>query len=531
MPGAVDVVGTANAAATVTVNNQATERKGEYFHKALALDNTAAPVYSQVDIVGVKNEAGPGGEDAVVLKRGNTYLPKTPEVFTHDADGNLTADGRWTYTWDAENRLMAMEAMATVPVAAKLELEFAYNYQSRRIQKLVYNWNDGSGAYQLQSSTKFVYDGWNLVAELDGNNNLIRSYIWGQDLSGTLQGTGGIGGLLLISDSGESYVPGYDGNGNVVLLISASLGLLAGSYDYGPFGEAIIQSGEHGERNPFKFSSKFTDFETDFVYYGLRFHNPFAGRWLSRDPLEEAGGSNLYAFVKNEPIHQVDPWGLKVEDVKVVVKSFILDFGSSGEQPPEQIMTSPRLVMPNMTVPMEQAWSYWTVLLSSIRMTGMSNPQSDSRDQGYRLYSERHFKVCFDQGKLIEVTPRPKDHVNTDVGPEGFLTPLPMVTWGVKASKRDDSVFEFGWSGKGKPHPWAETLFQSVYPRSSVYIWHTISGEIKVEGQSLKTTVELRGSAFPSHRVWVNNELRKHTPQGLLRDLWRPHPEDASRVK
>ncbi|MEW5977255.1 MAG: hypothetical protein AB1898_15805, partial [Acidobacteriota bacterium] len=135
VPGAVDVVGTANAAATVTVNNQATERKGEYFHKALALDNTAAPVYSQVDIVGVKNEAGPGGEDAVVLKRGNTYLPKTPEVFTHDADGNLTADGRWTYTWDAENRLMAMEAMATVPVAAKLELEFAYNYQSRRIQK------------------------------------------------------------------------------------------------------------------------------------------------------------------------------------------------------------------------------------------------------------------------------------------------------------------------------------------------------------------------------------------------------------
>ena len=47
---------------------------------------------------------------------------------------------------------------------------------------------------------KFVYDGWNLMAELNATNNaVIRSFMWGLDLSGSPQGAGGVGGLLEVN--------------------------------------------------------------------------------------------------------------------------------------------------------------------------------------------------------------------------------------------------------------------------------------------------------------------------------------------
>lgn len=118
VPAALDIFGTADSAATVTVNNQTTSRKGDYFHKELALDNSAAPVSAQINVVGVKNNAGANGEDVVAQHSGKVYLPQANESFSYDADGNLLTDGRWSYSWDAENRLLSMQAMASVPAVA-----------------------------------------------------------------------------------------------------------------------------------------------------------------------------------------------------------------------------------------------------------------------------------------------------------------------------------------------------------------------------------------------------------------------------
>lgn len=62
--------------------------------------------------------------------------------------------------------------------------------------------------------------------------------------------------------------------------------------------------------NPFRFSTKFTDDESDLVYYGYRYYNPSIGRWLSRDPIEEDGGANIYGFIENSPANLIDPLGL-----------------------------------------------------------------------------------------------------------------------------------------------------------------------------------------------------------------------------
>src|SRR5205809_786666 len=88
--------------------------------------------------------------DIVTTNIGNLFLPKTPEAFSYDADGNLTNDGRWAYTWDAENRLLNLTANSSVPSGAKLKLDFTYDHRSRRITKAVWAWN--GSAYVGQST-------------------------------------------------------------------------------------------------------------------------------------------------------------------------------------------------------------------------------------------------------------------------------------------------------------------------------------------------------------------------------------------
>ncbi|MEZ9549281.1 MULTISPECIES: RHS repeat-associated core domain-containing protein, partial [Vibrio] len=60
---------------------------------------------------------------------------------------------------------------------------------------------------------------------------------------------------------------------------------------------------------PFGMSTKRSDFESGLVYFGYRFYMPNLGRWLNRDPLQEQGGINLYAYVDGDPLGYVDPDG------------------------------------------------------------------------------------------------------------------------------------------------------------------------------------------------------------------------------
>jgi hypothetical protein len=151
VPGAVDVIGTSEPDATVTVNNMATQRKGEYFHKELSVLNLATAQHSAISVIGVRKNSGPDEKDVVTEETGHAFVPKTPEIFEHDDDGNLTQDDRWIYTWDAENRLVSMEGGA--PATPK-RLEFRYDFIGRRIQKKVYLWDTGTSAWVSKGSVR-----------------------------------------------------------------------------------------------------------------------------------------------------------------------------------------------------------------------------------------------------------------------------------------------------------------------------------------------------------------------------------------
>ncbi len=219
----------------------------------------------------------------------------------------------WALKWDGENRLIEATNVANVPNAGKQKLTFAYDHLGRRVRKTVYPWSGSNYSTTPSADLVFVYDGWNLVAELNATNKtVLRSYTWGSDLSGDMESAGGIGGLVLQRDhtgGGSHHFVGYDGNGNVTALISGADSAVTAVYEHGPFGEPIRASGTQAKANPFRWSTKFTDGETDLVYYGYRYYSASTGRWINRDPIAEDGGINLYAFVLNRPINGVDPLG------------------------------------------------------------------------------------------------------------------------------------------------------------------------------------------------------------------------------
>jgi RHS repeat-associated protein len=249
--------------------------------------------------------------DSLTLPAANNYTPNALNQYTaigslnpvHDDDGNMISgplpanvNANSTLVWDGENRLIQAQ------VTGGATVNFIYDSQSRRIAETV------------GTNTKLtVYDGWNPIAEYWRAGlqpaSLAKSFTWGIDLSGTLQGAGGVGGLLAVTDSTGTYYPTYDGNGNVSEYLD-STGTVVAHYEYDPFGKTTVASGPKANDFAHRFSTKPLDLTTGLYYYGYRFYDPVTGRWPSRDPIEEEGGLNLYGFVGNNGVNAWDYLGL-----------------------------------------------------------------------------------------------------------------------------------------------------------------------------------------------------------------------------
>ncbi len=307
VPGFVDILGSAANSATVTVNNQPTYRYGDYFRAELTVTNPSAPVFLGITNVAVLNNGT--NVDIVSSVIGHALVAQAPEAFTYDADGNLTSDGLWTNTWNGENRLLTTESTPGVPTAAKRKVDYTYDYSGRMIQRIA-STNNGT-AYAACETNRFIYDGSVQLAELDAGNNLVKSYLRGLDLSGSLQGAGGVGGLLAINAGINGFhFYCHDGNGNVMALVNSSTGGSSADFDYTPFGQILRATGPMAFINALGFSGQYRDSITRDILYLYRTYNPDAGRWLSRDPIGEQGGLNVYGSVGNDSLNGVDSLGL-----------------------------------------------------------------------------------------------------------------------------------------------------------------------------------------------------------------------------
>ncbi|QQL43726.1 RHS repeat domain-containing protein [Sulfuriroseicoccus oceanibius] len=245
----------------------------------------------------------------------NQYTAVGAAAPVHDADGNLTDDagmnngtsGDRNFVWNAENRLIEVKDESDGTTIAT----YAYDALGRRVHKSV------SGGV----NTAFIYDDWNVIAEYQLNTEnfeLVTSYVWGSDLSGSMQGAGGVGGLLSVhqhstdpntqSPVTDHFFPTYDGNGNISEYLDAS-GNVSVHLEYDAFGKVVKSTGTV-DNFRYRFSTKPKDDEIGWYYYGYRYYDPITGRWPGRDPIMERGGYNLYSFLRSGGGDRVDYLGL-----------------------------------------------------------------------------------------------------------------------------------------------------------------------------------------------------------------------------
>ncbi|RYD85565.1 MAG: hypothetical protein EOP84_02075, partial [Verrucomicrobiaceae bacterium] len=301
-------VGRAPAGWTVQVAGTNATRIGEIYHRTLTGANASAPVWQSVV---TRRDSG------TPTTTNYFWYPKASTTPTYDLDGNLTNDGRWVYTWDAEHRLIQMETTTQATTAGHpyTKLKFVYDWQGRRIARTV--WQGATfGSATVKSNRRWIYDGWNVIAEFSAADDVtpsltrLNTFTWGLDLSGTFQGAGGVGGLLVQTavSGGVLERASYDGNGNVVAWTKSTASAPTSRREYDAFGNTLVSEGVLP--SSFGFSTKMQDSETGLYYFGYRYYDALIGRWPSRDLIGEQGGLNLYNFVKNRPLFFVDKLGL-----------------------------------------------------------------------------------------------------------------------------------------------------------------------------------------------------------------------------
>jgi RHS repeat-associated protein len=196
-------------------------------------------------------------------------------TLTYDLNGNLTSDGPNTYTWNARNQLTGM--------SGGVSASFAYDGLARRRGKTV------SG-----TTTNFLYDGVNLVQELAGSTptaNLL---------------TGGVDETFTRTDSSGASTFLVDALGSALALADTS-GVVQTQYMFDPFG-ATTASGA-ANSNALQFTGREND-GTGLYDYRERYYSPGLQRFISEDPIGFAGGTNLYAYVGNDPTDFTDRLGL-----------------------------------------------------------------------------------------------------------------------------------------------------------------------------------------------------------------------------
>jgi len=268
-----------------------------------------------------------------------TAVPSFGSDLEFDLDGNMIAGplpgsagldvgvpspASATLKWDAENRLIEATVAGTT-------VAYSYDHRARLISRSI-----GS------ATTYYLYDGWNRIEEFIGTT-LGKTFLWGLDLSGTRQGSGGVDGLLAVYNGGELSFPTYDGNGNISEYLAMGGGEVA-HFEYDPFGNMTVDSEGNSSEFPYRFSTKPQDDVTGLYYYGYRYYDSVTGGWISRDPIGEIGGMNLRGFVSNDAVNFVDVLGL----VDFPIPYDDSSFGRLGRENPNLPPTvpQPKLVSP-----------------------------------------------------------------------------------------------------------------------------------------------------------------------------------------
>ncbi len=226
---------------------------------------------------------------AATFNDGNQLVKFGNESLTYDTNGNRTSDGKYKYTWNEADQLVAVTKQGeSNPFAT-----YKYDDEDRRIEKNV----DGK-------VTRYFYDGdsINPLYEIDGSGNILRQYVYSAD-----------GVRLAMKSQGQTLYYHYNPRGDVVSMTNQNKDVIA-TYEYDSWGN-VLQSDTKGiaSDNPFGYAGYMYDKEIGMYYLMARYYHPEHGIFISVDPdsgdEDDPITQNAYTYAHNNPVMKVDADG------------------------------------------------------------------------------------------------------------------------------------------------------------------------------------------------------------------------------
>lgn len=226
--------------------------------------------------------------------------------WTYDGNNRLTSYNGLSYTYDANGNMISKTDTALSQVASyqydyenKLKRidypdgtysEYRYDPFGNRIKKDV----NGTVTWFVYDLVKALPD---VIGEYDGGGSLVAAYTHGRLLDE----------LISMRRGGNSYYYFKDGLGSVTSLSDITEGVI-NAYEYDGFGNVVAKT--ESVTNPYGYTGRKIDAESGLMYYRSRYYDPDVGRFITVDPIEFAGGINIYGYVLNNPANFIDPFGL-----------------------------------------------------------------------------------------------------------------------------------------------------------------------------------------------------------------------------
>ena len=215
----------------------------------------------------------------------NEQTERGSKKISYDANGNLTSDGANEYKWNARNQLAS--------ITGAIKATYGYDPFGRRTTRTL-----GS------TTTELLYDDSNVVQEIQGGSataNVLTGPLPDEVFARTT------------SKTTESLLT--DAVGSTIAL-AGSTGSVETKYTYDPFGTTTTEGTASGNTTQYAGQED----EGNGIYYDrARYYNPAAARFISQDPLRIAGGGiNLYSYVADNPINEIDRLGTTREPLETV---------------------------------------------------------------------------------------------------------------------------------------------------------------------------------------------------------------------
>jgi RHS repeat-associated protein len=241
-----------------------------------------------------------GVTEVRMYSKANELVRIDSVTLTNDDNGNLQQDAAYTYAYDEENRLISVTRNADSAIIGQYE----YDAFGRRVKKI-------ANPVGVPSTISYLHDDARIVEEQNANDATQATYVYGNYIDEE----------LTMDRAGQTFYYHQNSLWSVEALTDGSANVVE-RYAYGAYGAVTITDGagkrltnswgtpQSGKGNPYTFTGRQLDEETELYYYRARYDDSGKGRFLQRDPLGCLDGINLYEYVGGHPTRRLDSTGL-----------------------------------------------------------------------------------------------------------------------------------------------------------------------------------------------------------------------------